>query len=350
METKKNVCQYCDSEFNTKAHLERHQTTVKYCLKLQEKTVLNDNERRYVCSDGCGKSITSKQNYIKHVESCKVLCQKKCKDYEISLKEKDDLINNLRAKVEILEKDRDLVHEIAKQPKQQQTNNTQNNKYVILSPFSMTQNEINNIVNEKFTKEHFLNGQQGVARFANANILKDMKGNLTYMCVDPSRNIFNYKDKEGKIEKDVKATKLTDSISPAVIKKSEIIYKEIIPQDDLFRATEYAKTLLDIKRLRHDNVKFVNELSRLTHNTSSLVNKDDDDDDVVIDFSTDEIEYVIEDYTDDEKESIEVVNKLCQKQLEDLAKVNSYIGHSNPNLYKYYRRKYIEKYGDELIL
>jgi len=345
-----HTCIYCSHSFKTNVLLKRHQTTVKYCLKLQEKK--EEEDKNFICNH-CKKEFTTKQTLNNHINICRIkfqniILQKEkiigdlknllqtndnlLKTKENLLKEKDDIIIELKAKLEIYEKDHEFIKEIAKQPKTQNNTVNNNNKVLILSPFNLTQNDINVIVNDKFTKEHFLAGQKGVAKFTSNNILKDDNGNQTYMCTDSSRNIFNYKNKEGQIEKDIKAVKLTETISPAVITKSEKIYKQIKTDDT---TEEYMKKLLDIKKMNYDNDKFVNELCILTVNSSSLALKNDDE--------TEIIEDIIEEYTDEELQFME--NMRIKKQ-EALEKLESLKEHTNQNLYNYHKKMYIKKYGD----
>lgn len=330
-------CKFCGSSFKTATLLKRHQTTVKYCLKIQE-------EKEFVC-DGCSKSFTTKQYFNVHISSCKILkdknleknilekdilikdLRKVLEEKEKLLKEKDDHIIGLKAKIEIYVKDHETVREIAKQPKTQ-NNTINNNKVLVLSPFSLSQMDINSIVDNKFTKEHFLCGQKGVAKFTSSNILKDMEGNPTYMCTDASRNVFTFKTKNGIIEKDIKAVKLTDTISPAVITKSEKIYNQIKDDDT---SLEYMQKLRDIKKLSIDNDKFVHELTLLTTNNTDLVIKDIEEQNVIEDLTTEEIEFI---------------ENLRKKKNDDLDKLERLKTHQNQSLYQYHLKMYNKKYSD----
>jgi len=63
-----------------------------------------------------------------------------------------------------------------------------------------------------------IQGQKGVAKFAYDTMLKDEEGKLKYICTDPSRQIFQYKNEEGEIQKDVKAKKLTKALLDGELK------------------------------------------------------------------------------------------------------------------------------------
>ena len=321
------TCSYCKREFKTDQYVLLHQKTAKYCLKIQ-----GEREIKYFCSF-CNKSCTTKQNFENHQKSCKNLqttqiseSQKSIYELQNIIKDKDILIMKLQTQLEIYKKDREVLNQIAKQPR-----NT-NNKVLILSPFIMTQNQINSIVEDKFTAEDFLNGQRGVAKFATNNILKDDEGNQTYICTDASRNVFSYKDKDGNIEKDIKAEKLTETISPAVIKKSEKIYEQIRSCNTIYNS-DIAQSYLDIRNLQHEPERFVSELSKLTINNSSsslvLHNFDHEEE---IDGN---IEYIIETESEDK-------NMKQQKQRE---MIDKYKNHENQKLYQYHVKKYEQLFG-----
>jgi len=333
-------CNFCFKNFKTLTLLKRHQITTKYCLDIQEKQKLQED--KIICSF-CFKKFISKQNLNNHSDICKIRFQNiitekdKINDdlleqiiiRDDKIKTLEETILELKTENKIYSKDHEFIKEIAKKPTITNNNNS-NNKFLIMSPFNLTQSQINTIINDKFTKEYFLGGQKGVANFTSNNILKDKNGNLTYICTDASRNVFNFKTKEGEIEKDIKANKLTETISPAVITKSEKIFKQI-RNIDIESDIEYLKTLKDIRKLKTDNDKFVNELSILTNNSSNLVIENNS-----------EIE-IIEERTDEE---IDFLNNMKKKQEDEFNKLQSLKTHQNPNLYNYYKRKYIEKYGE----
>ena len=332
-------CKFCNNNFKTNILLTRHQTTVKYCLKIQKE---KEDESKFTCID-CDKEFTTKQTLVSHVNICKRKFQNIIIDLENKIIEKDDLLNTkndiikeLKIKLEIFEKDHEFIKEIAKQPKtQNNTINNNNSKVMMLSPFTMTQNDINTLVNNNFTKEHFLDGQKGVADFTSTNLLKDDEGKTTYICTDSSRNVFNYKNKDGQVEKDIKAIKLTKTLSPAVITKSEKIFNQYKTDDTTL---EYMQRLSDIKKLNVDNDKFVNQLSILTSNTigNSLVIENETS-------NLETIEEVVEEYT---QEELQFMENMRVKKEEALNKIRSLKDHENQSLYKFHVRMFIQKYGE----
>ena len=132
----------------------------------------------------------------------------------------------------------------------------------------------------------------------------------------------------------MKAIKLTETISPAVITKSEKIFNQIkdVVVDENLEYNKYIKSLKDIKKLPKDNEKFVSELSVLTTNSSDLVIKNGE-----------EPEEIIEDYTEEEQVFLE---SLRRKQQDDYEKLERLKEHENQSLYLFHRRMYVKKYGE----
>ena len=112
-------------------------------------------------------------------------------------------------------------------------------------------------------------GQKSLAIFTVNNFLKDEDGNLTYVCTDPSRHIYKFKDGQGEIQKDVNATKLTNLLFEGGIKEinSKIGNEYWTNDDDTVDSEKFLelnKQVLEINELKTDNSKFVNTLSSIT--------------------------------------------------------------------------------------
>ena len=126
------------------------------------------------------------------------------------------------------------------------------------------------MIQEKFTKEHFYDGQAGVARFAVDNILKDKDGKLGYICTDPARQIFKHINSEGELKKDVRASKLTKKLVKDVKKVSgDIVLKKMkeekeskFDKDACFNFL--TKKMDEIAIIDDDSSKFRAELANLT--------------------------------------------------------------------------------------
>ena len=319
-------CNFCFNAFATEILLDKHKTNTKYCLELQEKELqgkelqgkeLQKKKEKHIfrCPD-CNNNFSTKQSLTNHINVCKITKQKLLNDKDEEIKklrnfllqkdtEKDNEIKNLllqinelknkqnndekliaelQAKLEIYKDSQDCLKEIAKQPKTIQNKNIQNksiqnnnhsvnNKYVYLTPLDLTHEIIKQKVEENFTKKHLIEGQKGVAIFTYDNLLLDENNNLKYLCGDTSRNLFYYKNPDGTIEKDPKATNLTKMIVEDVIAKSHNMVMEILDNDtiEMLQKLDYQNIFYDIKHLRDDNGKFISNLSSLTSNKKPII-------------------------------------------------------------------------------
>ena len=98
---------------------------------------------------------------------------------------------------------------------------------------------------------------------------EDDLGNLTYICTDPSRQIFKFKDSLGEVQKDVKANKLTNILIEGGIRdiNSKIAQKWWTKDDgdiDSLKFTIMEPKASEINNISSDNSVFVNELTTMT--------------------------------------------------------------------------------------
>lgn len=246
------TCQYCSKVFPKKQNLTVHQQS-KYCLKIQEQQK---------------KSLAEEIKLLKiREEELNAIIRQKDK----LLEEKEELIK---------QKDRDIL-DIAMKNTNNITVNNNNNKYNFLQIFHLSPELIKSKVESSFTKDHFLDGQKGIAHFTFENLIKNEDGTLNYYCSDLSRRIFVFKNKDGKITKDFKSEFLTNLITKDIIAKSRSIY-ELGTQD-----RQHIYNLAEINNMKYDNSSFVTTLAGLSCNVITHENgeityefiKDDDDDD-----------------------------------------------------------------------
>ena len=162
-----------------------------------------------------------------------------------------------------MERSTSTVEAIAKQPRvQQNTNNNQ--KILITSPMDLSQEKMKDMIENNFSASYMIQGQKGVAKFAYDTMLKDEEGRLKYICTDPSRQIFQYKNGEGEIQKDVKAKKLTKALLDGDMKSaSHKIASDKMIDGDADDFLDYSNHFLDIRELEDDNSEFSKELSTL---------------------------------------------------------------------------------------
>ena len=284
-------CQYCKKVFTTQGNLIKHQKTTKKCLAIQNE--INSTETKivtYPCTF-CKKQFTSNYHLKKHTTNCIEKFKQNIVELNDSLKERDkkheEKLNEVKEELSVanlriqeleqqlktirLEVENEIIKErndklettvgeIAKQPKNQQINN----KIVITTPLDLSNQTVCEAIQNGFSQEHLMLGQKGVAKFAYDNMLKDEEGKLKYICTDPSRQIFQYKNQEGKIQKDVRATKLTQALLEAEIKqKSHKIAWNNMKDGNNELFMDYTTYYQDIQALETNNGCFSKELSCL---------------------------------------------------------------------------------------
>ncbi len=282
------ICEYCNNTYSSKSSLNNHQKTTKKCLEIQKKLNKVTKKVEFTCKY-CDKKFTSKQNIKNHEIFCDV---KKTTEYS-ELKEKyeteiDSLkreIQNLRETVAGLQgelksanKTSDCIYEIAKQPKNNNnvtnnnsssSNTTNNSKTLNISGHIDFKNidKVKEIIDEKYDINHILSGQKGCAQFAAQYLLLDDNGKYVYLCTDPSRNTFKFKNEVGEIEKDIEAKKLTNYlVDGGLQEKAKYLSLNwcqnngVIDQDKFMLVSEKQLSIMNIK---DNNNEFKRELSSL---------------------------------------------------------------------------------------
>ena len=316
------LCEYCNTNFKTTSSLNNHKIKAKYCLRIQEEinTENKDNinydikEVKFKCNF-CNKCLSSKRNLEVHSTKCKILKEKTDiklkeliifkektnnllleKDKELKdlkelnekidfeLKEKEKIIikiktqnenyieQNINYKEQIKEL-QDKLDKIANKAIDRPTINTNNNTTLnIASHMDFNDiDKIKNTIENRLNINHVVDGQKGLANFVKDNLLTDDSGNLLYVCTDPSRHIFKYKDSSGEVKKDVEAKKLTSYILEGGIKKKSALIGNEWCKDDtgeinLNRFNIMLEQQKNIVNLSSDNSSFKKELASITTN------------------------------------------------------------------------------------
>jgi hypothetical protein len=309
------ICEFCNNKFKNISNLNNHKKRTKYCIELQKQK--NSEVSNYLTEcQYCSKSFSS-HIFKRHLETCKLkkencitvleernkfledrnkfleekyISQSKLiEEIQYELKSKDELIefikrkiNNeidiknslkeeiagLKAKNEIYEVEHKCILDIAKQPK----NITNTNNKILAIQTSLNLNDIDyvkNALENNYKVDYILDGQKGLAEFAVENILKDENGKLKYVCTDPSRQIFKYKDELGDIQKDIQAKKLTNYLVDGGIKiKCSNLASDWWTNDDGCQDFEKYQLLFEkaneIRNVKNDNSKFKKELVAMT--------------------------------------------------------------------------------------
>ena len=126
---------------------------------------------------------------------------------------------NLQIKIESYES---KMFTLASKPTSVNTKTTNIQNLVIAD---WKKDSISEKVQSDFTLGHLEDGIiKGVARFTDQYIIRGVDGKKSLICSDPSRMIFKYKDENGVVQKDVRATKLKNAIKEPIIKKSQEMF------------------------------------------------------------------------------------------------------------------------------
>ena len=250
-------CDFCEKTFANKSSLTVHQTSAKYCLKIQGK-IKEDQKKKEIkefnCSF-CDKIFKLKHHLAKHLITCKNknIMLKKNEEEELKLL-KEELIKKeilLSSYKEQIQKQENQIKDLQKtiermgtkaieKPTYNTTNNntTNNNTKITLVPFELNQQYVSNIITSKFNDEHILEGMHGLAKFVKDKIITLEDGTLVYKCFDTARQIFKYKDKDGNVIKDPKALKLIEMIQPVLKEQTSTLWDFFSDKIDNYKIEE----------------------------------------------------------------------------------------------------------------
>jgi hypothetical protein len=231
-------CEFCNKSFKTASILKNHKQSAKYCLKIQKEKNPEEVKENFKKCEFCLKDFA--YNVIKrHIEKCKTKIEKndsyhldKIKELEKEnfllkelVQELSNRLSELKGELNVYKKEHECLIDIAKQPKTTSSYITNNNNKILNITSTLDFNDtdkIKEVIENNYTIEYMLDGQKGFAKFAVENLLKDEEGNLKYICTDPSRQIFKYKDTLGDLQRDVEAKKLTNYLVDGGIKEKTL--------------------------------------------------------------------------------------------------------------------------------
>ena len=277
----KFICMYCNKILSTKSSLNLHIKTAKYCIKIQEENKVKIEKQMFECED-CLKNFSTKQNLNIHYKNCKKLEQKsiigekdkKIIKLEINLqnveKQKEDYKEQLEKKDLQIKELQDKLERIANKAIEKPTTTNNLNTLNIASMIDFNNvDKVKDLIENKLNINHVVDGQKGLANFVKDNLLTDDTGKLLYVCTDPSRHIFKYKDSSGEVKKDVEAKKLTNYILEGGIRtKSSNIGNDWCKDDKgdihIDRFNIMLEQQQSIMKLSDDNNSFKKELASIT--------------------------------------------------------------------------------------
>jgi hypothetical protein len=309
------ICEYCKGSFTTKSVLFQHQKKARYCLDIQLKinpeTIIETIPCQY-----CNKNFTRNHDKNVHESVCKnnknndpsfVECEKKLKEKDVEcekytnkikleyekytnkiklecekkIKEKDDEINEIRIKFEIVNSkleseiskreiykelhasSKECVEKIASQPK-----NVSNNNTINIPTFNINQEDLSQAANTNFTRDHFLQGQAGAAKFFIEYIKESNNGIVPFVVSDKSREVIKYKNKNQEIVIDNKVNKISQLAYDAIKNRNQEHYDSFYSnrknddsdneEDEEDDSTQELadKCFISIKKLPKDNTIF----------------------------------------------------------------------------------------------
>lgn len=281
-------CEYCNKTFACKYNLRSHQRRAKFCIEIQRK-FNNIIKTDLVVCEYCMSEHTSSK-ITKHLLTCKAkkqvdiqimakkheeelstqkhIYEEKIRELEIKIirLESEMKVHRLEGRNDILEKEHNIVLEMAKQPKV--VNKTTNN-VLNMPPLDLTVESVRRVLEEKYDYTYGLRGQRGLAEFAYNNLLKDNDGKSTYACADFARKVFKFANSSGETCKDPKGKMLTELLVKGGVKQ---INKDACDQwcvgvdggVDPSKQDFALDKIIEINKIDRDNSVFVNEVSVFT--------------------------------------------------------------------------------------
>ena len=256
------TCEYCNKVISSRGNLIKHQKTQK-CLQRQKAS----RELAVQQEEGSIRAQEREEERARS-EKYRLLLEEARRD----LDEAKQKIAYLEAKVEFLvDSDKEakrIIEEIAREPKT--VNNSVGNSVrdtrmvnLLLPAIDTSQETIDRTVQCSYKMDHFCSGQKGVAMFAIDHLLKDTRGQLGYVCTDPSRGVFKHLDDEGEVVRDLGAAKLTSKLAKPIRSKAGILAKELTGEGEEMFAVAI-KNLRDIANISENNSGFRTALANGT--------------------------------------------------------------------------------------
>lgn len=206
------TCNFCNTDFDKKSSLTRHQTTARFCLKLQETNNTKIEKRLFEC-ESCKKELTSKPRLEYHINICK---EKKKLDIQKLTKTEDQKYTDLQLQINQLKKE---LEETKTRSIVANTNNTINitnfdnstHNYGSILTY-MTPEVVKETFEKNYKLEDFFGAQKALAEFTTKNFLMG-KNKALYLCKDKARNRFSFTDEDKNEIEDLNAAILIKLVS-----------------------------------------------------------------------------------------------------------------------------------------
>ena len=105
-----------------------------------------------------------------------------------------------------------------------------------LTPLDLSQARVDSIIDEKYTKNDFYEGQKGAAQIIHKHILTDSNGKSQIVCTDTERGTFHHIDVNGEHVVDYKNSHLIDRVHlPLKRKASKFAAEESVKNPTAFK-------------------------------------------------------------------------------------------------------------------
>jgi len=202
-------CKHCLKSFKNKYVLKTHQTTARYCLKIQK------NNTQFIC-EYCGKYLTTKRWLLNHYQSCidyRIFVE--TQKYKEKILDLEKQVEKHEVKISQLE---DRLENVAIKAVQSPTTTNNMNKTQINTFIQNMQPVTKEHSAGRLTLEHVQKGATGYAEYALENQLKDR-----IICVDYGRRKIKFKDRDGKVITDPDMLQLAPMLLGSMKSKSSEI-------------------------------------------------------------------------------------------------------------------------------
>ena len=132
-----------------------------------------------------------------------------------------------------------------------------------LTPLDLSQARVDSIIDERYTKNDFYEGQKGAAHLVHKYIATDSEGKPQIVCTDTERGIFHYKSSVGDHVVDYKNVHLIKKVhSPLKRKAGEFAAEESVKNPSALK--EIINNMSSIRDLETKPCLFNRTLAQLT--------------------------------------------------------------------------------------
>lgn len=203
------TCTFCNTDFDKKSSLTRHQTTARFCLKLQETNNTKIEKRLFEC-ESCKKELTSKPRLEYHINICK---EKKKLDMQKLTQTDNQKYTDLQLQINQLKKELEETKTrsvVANTINITNFDNSTHNYGSILT--YMTPEVVKETFEKNYKLEDFFGAQKALAEFTTKNFLMG-KNKALYLCKDKARNRFSFTDEDKNEIEDLNAAILIKLVS-----------------------------------------------------------------------------------------------------------------------------------------